>query len=412
MTACLGKPERPSGSNPGEDGGGPGGADAGYIPNSGFLLRRQVAVGNLDGDSYDDAVFWGNAGAGVDEQGQRPVIRIYWGDFNGLTAEPDIDMRFDADRPWYEVLDVQVELADSLVFLTAEDLAERDSPPPHVRRIRSGFITAAGKYLEEPVFRSQDDLVVSGYVDQPAPAFIESREKTYGEETRLVFGFSDFEGLWMPTLGDEERLEPAESTAFLWDEDAPVIQEAFTVDDGADTEDMVVVTRAGVGRTAGDASAGQSIVQRPLDADCTRVVRARAEYGTFYGVATCEGAPGATLVTALNAGMAPEFYPVELSGASSPTDIDIIDVSGDPLSPEIIALEEGALVVYGDLSIGPPVSFAWDVSTAVDGFDLLAIGRFYGNPGARQIYLFSSTDPARTPKCFEVNQIFRLLECE
>ena len=407
--ACLSKPERPSGAGHGADGGGPG-SDSGYDPDSGFLLRRQVAVGDLDGDGIEDAVLWGNAGAGPAEQGQRPIIRVYFGGEAGLAAEPDIDMRFEQDRPWYEVLDVAIERSESLGFLTAEDLDERDSPPPHVRRVRAGLIPVAGKLIGAPVFRSQDDLPVSGYVDDPAPAFIWNRQGTVGDESRLVFGFADFQALYMPAPGSEDLLEPAPSTVFLWDEGTPVMQEGFTVDDGP-VEDLVVVTRAGVGRTVGDAAATQAILQTAFGASCDRIARGRAEFGTFYGLASCQGDAGASLIVSVNPSEPPAIYPVDFTTNSMPTDLDIFDIGGVPQAPDVLTIEEDTLVVYGDLFIGPPVGFDWGDSMAIEGYDLLAVGHFH-SPDTHQIYLFSATDPETSPRCLTVDaDTQRLVDC-
>ncbi len=408
VAGCLSLPDRPEGNGPDGD-GGPG-ADAGYARDSGFLLRRHAAVGDLDGDGPDDLALWGNLGDDASQQGQRPAIRLYFGGPTGFEQAPDIDMRFDTDRPWYEVLDVAIEPDESIVFLTAEDLSPRTSEPPHVRRVRAGHIPVLGRAIGEPVFRSQDDLVVSGYVDAPAPEFVLWRKKAIAETTRLVFGFVDMDAIRLPEVGSSNQLTEAPSTFFFWDEPNPVLQDAFAVDNDTDGDDMIVVTREDVGRTLGDAGAGQDIAQTPLGRDCERVARGNLEYGTFFGVATCAGTPDLDLFVLPPASIAPPaVYSFSLESGHAATDLDILDIAGDPMQPELVAIEAGQLVIYGDLNFDP-IRTAWTDSRPIGDYDLV-VGGHFREMSEHHIYLFSTTDPTMLPLCLEVDETLQLVPC-
>jgi len=408
VAGCLSLPDRPHGNGPDGDGGL--GVDAGYPRDSGFLLRRQAAVGDLDGDGPDDLALWGNLGDDASQQGQRPAIRLYFGGLTGFEQAPDIDLRFDADRPWYEVLDVAIEPAQSIVFLTAEDLAPRTSEPPHVRRVRAGHIPVLARAIGEPVFRSQDDLVVSGYADAPAPEFVVWRKKAIAETTRLVFGFVDMDSIRLPEIGSSNQLTEAPGAFFFWDEENPVLQDAFAIDNDTDGDDMIVITRENVGRTLGDAGAGQDIAQTPLGDDCQRVARGNVEYGTFFGVATCAGTPDVALVVSPQASFAPPaVHSFSLESGQAPTDLDILDIAGDPMQPELVTIEAGQLVVYGDLTFDPTTT-AWTDSLPIGDYDLV-VGGHFRDSSQHHIYLFSTSDPTMLPLCLQIDETFQLVPC-
>jgi hypothetical protein len=405
LAACLSKPDRPTGIDGRIDGDGPMQPDA-ATP---FVVRRDIEVGDINGDGHDDLLRWGNV-----VEGRQPRVWVYYGSATGLSPTPNltVDPSFDGTLAWYEVLDVSVDEVDpdvanfEVMVLVAEDRMMPDGDTPQQRALHVDIWSPFTNGTTSPLGRSQTIMneQIGGLARAPTPAFV-TRRHTASGPPEIVFG-----GLAvtyrLPDLSSS-NLGPPEVVRCL-DEGStqlPNIQDLFPAANGS--EDNLIAIDHGIawisdGEAIGSPPPAYNGFDVPLTDSVRRAVRRRrspADGSQLPGlvVAGGENSPFVQIVEDQGGGF-PAAFALSVNPAD-PVDQVIGNVGGTG-QIDVVTLDDNQLRIYKDLTLnGGTATPDMIVAGPNDlvGYNLLAIGNFSDASSGDEIYVLG---PAVPPRCY------------
>lgn len=394
LAGCLSEPSRPHGIGPPIE--------------PGSVLRRELVVGDVDGDGYDDIVTFGNEGA----PGTNPTVFVYFG---GETLEnPDVRLDLWIDDPsapfageWFEVLAVSLYTAPDgsergLGVLTAQDAGDG------TRLVYLSYVQAKHRGFAARVRNGPRFSGIGGFADRPAPIFVAVRDPLHVPPLREYAGGDD--GPFV-CGGPLEPTTPCSQDG-LWDVSQyegvrHYMQHVFVLPPapGAQSEDLLLLTTARAYRIGSDgpmyAPTGSGALL-PGNVDANRIARGGRVGDHFYAIADDSLAIGTLPLVDVPPGGDPIAYSLTSNSGLRPTEIAIGDADGNA-TVDVVTLEGQAIAIYRDLALDPTGSQYTLIAPRIslDNYDLLAIGNFHGD-ARREIYAFDSSDPTQPPRCFRL----------
>ncbi len=412
LAGCLSEPAPPHGEG------------AQIAPNS--ILRQDLAVGDLDGDGFDDIVTWGNEGG----PGIAPTVFVYWGGESLENPDVRLDQTVDDQTvgvppvAWYEVLGGSISISSdgsdrSITTLTGQDAA----PEPPDQRVATRYVymhsfPATHHAIGAGSTSGGRDLGIGGYADAPGPVFAVAHDPIMTPPLKELVAGNDIvftyaapltpdspgsqEGAW-GALPDTDPADAADGNT----------QNVFVLPpSGPDSgEPLLLVTDRHAYTVSGDGpvfpldTPGASLSPN-TSSGTHRVVRAASVGDHFYAAGTNELSAGDLVFVDVPLGGQPAAYFGQDASGQTPTDLTIGDVDGNA-SPDLVTLEGEGLSVYEDLGFdnGDPDNTTFTLissRTELAGYGIIAIGNFQGD-ARREIYVFSNTDPgANPPRCFRL----------
>jgi len=408
LSGCLGEPERPHGVGP--------------PIAAGSLLRHHAAVGDYNGDGYDDLALVGSEGA----PGTAPTVFILLG---GETLQ-NPDLRVDltvADREpsaevpqWFEGVEITASLdatggTSSLTAISAQDsdraMRQNDRRVyAHTISVKGravgDHLTTAGRYLADGVYAPGDTTMFA--LQRSTAQSLPAHELVYGSDKAVSV---------VPTPFAEGA---SASNASFDLSTPPYVWGAITLPAQGESQDVLIVGDTITARTAGDpVSNGSGLLEFQLGpaitlpgSDPYRFVRGRQMGDHFWVVGGNEVNNIVTLID-VDGGSQPLGF--GFTANSRPDDVGIGQLGGSA-APDVAVLESGTIGVYRDLPTGvngslviPGASFG--SRDELPGYNVLAVGNFHGD-ARLEIYALSATDPTKTPLCYRMSGDSAIERCD
>jgi hypothetical protein len=395
VAGCLSEPAKPHGVGP---------------PLAPGSVLRELAVGDVNHDGYDDIIAVGNEGG----RGIAPTLFVYFG---GETLEnPDVraglvladSVQTDV---WFETLNVAIfprtDAGDDIAVLTGQDT--EPEPPNGVTSVsRRTFLlafSADGRTIVAGAHSGGVGGPLGGYADHPAHAFLVERTTTLAPKRELLYG-EDIVNIYEPPLDPTQNPVDGSFDLTMYEGVGHYVQQLYALPpaDGSRTNDMLAITTMHAFRTQGDGplyavTNGNASLGRQDD----NHGRGRYERGHFHATAVFAQNPQLLLIDVdVAAGGDPAVYAAPPRASPSPTDAVLTDVGGSD-AIDLVAIEHGVLVVHRDLALGAETTAAAEITSddILDAYDRIAIGNFHGD-GAREIYVIATQHAEELPRCYRL----------
>jgi hypothetical protein len=401
-TGCLAEPERPHGLGP--------------PIAAGSVIRHHVAVGDLNGDGYDDLVTYGNEGA----PGTNPTAFVYFG--GEILQNPDLRASLalvsaDPGAPptvWYEALDGSIyasaDGADhGIVIASGQDAVLPGQPNAPARAVFFHYLPIVGRAFGEAQRSSGElDFGDGGYApDESGFDMFERDTRSSLPAREIMYGRNVIKTMAAP-IDIASRDE-----ASGWSLDAgEVISSLMVLPPQNQSEDLLVVTDRAALRTTNDGIPEFTTGPHVGLSDGTgsaRIARGRAQGDHFYAVANSNLDPDLILLDVAGAAD-PVVY--RLVGVGPTEDVAIADVGGDS-ALDVVVLDSSTLGVYRDVALadGHAVAAAMFGSRdALPGYDAIAVGNFHGDDRL-EIYVINTADAAQPIYCYRLASPDTLERC-